>query len=43
MKNFIHVVFCKLVRHALMHAYSHLPTEKQEQRWRDGVARFLGD
>nr|ANH21150.1 acetylcholinesterase 2a [Meloidogyne incognita] len=32
-----------LVRHALMHAYSHLPTEKQEQRWRDGVARFLGD
>ncbi|CAK5085211.1 unnamed protein product [Meloidogyne enterolobii] len=32
-----------LVRHALMHAYSHLPTDKQEQIWRDGVARFLGD
>lgn len=39
-----------LVRHALMHAYSHLPTEDDkygtkvpEQRWRDGVARFLGD
>jgi hypothetical protein len=37
----------QLVRHALMHAYSRISPDpnhaKAVERWRDGVARFLGD
>ncbi|KAL3074893.1 hypothetical protein niasHS_014338 [Heterodera schachtii] len=37
----------QLVRHALMHAYARITPDhnhaKAVERWRDGVARFLGD
>jgi hypothetical protein len=38
----------QLVRHALIHAYAHISVAdsnqaKAAERWRDGVARFLGD